>query len=65
MILIKKNKSLRLYINNKNLNKILIKNYYILLFINILLNRLYKAKYIPKINIYNTYYIIKVNKKDY
>ncbi|RAH45970.1 uncharacterized protein BO95DRAFT_362486, partial [Aspergillus brunneoviolaceus CBS 621.78] len=49
--ILKKNKGLRLYIDYKKLNKILVKNYYSLFLILEILNRIIKAKYFFKLGI--------------
>ena len=60
----KKDNSLRLYIDYRELNEITIKNNYSLsLFLEILEKFVY-AKHFIKINIYNIYYQIRVRKRD-
>ncbi|RAH42211.1 uncharacterized protein BO95DRAFT_371472, partial [Aspergillus brunneoviolaceus CBS 621.78] len=49
--ILKKNRGLRLYIDYKKLNKILVKNYYFLFLILEILNRIIEAKYFFKLNI--------------
>ena len=60
----KKNERLKLYINYKRLNKIIIKNYYFLLLINKMLNWLVKIKIYLKINFYNIYHRIKIQENN-
>ncbi|RAH48352.1 uncharacterized protein BO95DRAFT_357079, partial [Aspergillus brunneoviolaceus CBS 621.78] len=49
--ILKKNKNLRLYIDYKKLNKILIKNYYFLFLILEILNKIIRTKYFFKLDI--------------
>ncbi|RAH40796.1 uncharacterized protein BO95DRAFT_374661, partial [Aspergillus brunneoviolaceus CBS 621.78] len=49
--ILKKNKDLRLYINYRRFNKILIKNYYFLFLILEILNKIIEAKYFFKLDI--------------
>ena len=59
MLFIKKiNNSLRLYIDYKEFNKIIIKNNYLLSLFSKALKRFAYTKYFIKINIYNAYYKI-------
>jgi hypothetical protein len=59
MLFIKKlNDSLRLYINYKGFNEIIIKNNYLYLLLLETLERFTGAKHFTKINIRNTYYRI-------
>ncbi|RAH42212.1 uncharacterized protein BO95DRAFT_371411, partial [Aspergillus brunneoviolaceus CBS 621.78] len=51
LFILKKNKNFRLYIDYRKLNKILVKNYYSLLLILEILNRIIEAKYFSKLNI--------------
>ncbi|RAH42213.1 uncharacterized protein BO95DRAFT_371434, partial [Aspergillus brunneoviolaceus CBS 621.78] len=51
LFILKKNKGLRLYINYRKLNKILVRNYYFLFLILKILDRIIKAKYFFKLNI--------------
>ena len=55
---------MRLYINYKRLNKIMIKNRYPLLLVSELFNRLGYAKIFTKLNLYNMYYRIRIKKGD-
>jgi len=52
----KKNKSLRLYIDYRGLNKITIKNRYPLPLISEIFNRALNTQYFSKIDLKNTYY---------
>ena len=56
----KKNRSLKLYIDYKDLNKITIKDRYSLLLINKILNQLIYTKIYIKFNIKNIYYYIQI-----
>ncbi len=65
LFVLKSNNKLRLYINYKDLNTIIIKNYYLLFLITKTLNYLYKAKRFIVLNLKNIYYFIciKCNNK--
>ena len=58
LFILKKNKDLRLYIDYRELNKIIIKNRYFLPLINKTLNRLNDIKKFIKLDLKNTYYYI-------
>jgi hypothetical protein len=47
---------LKLCVNYRNFNKIIIKNRYLLLLINKILNRLNDVKFFIKLNLKNIYY---------
>jgi hypothetical protein len=65
MLFIRKpNDSLRLYINYRGFNKVIIKNNYPLLLLSETLERFIGTKYFTKINIRNTYYRIRVREGD-
>ena len=64
LFILKKDKTLRLYINYRSLNIVTIKNRYLLFLINKLLNRLNDIKIFNKINFKNTYYRIRIKEKD-
>ncbi|RAH47660.1 uncharacterized protein BO95DRAFT_358399, partial [Aspergillus brunneoviolaceus CBS 621.78] len=51
LFILKKNKNLRLYIDYKKLNKILVKNYYFLFLILKILDKIIRAKYFLKLDI--------------
>ena len=55
---------MRLYIDYRRLNKIIIKNWYPLLLINKLFNRLSYAKIFIKLDLYNMYYRFYIKKGD-
>ena len=55
---------IRLYVNYRRLNKITIKNRYPLLLVGELFNRLSYAKIFIKLDLYNTYYRIRIKKGD-
>ncbi|KAF2184648.1 hypothetical protein K469DRAFT_579290, partial [Zopfia rhizophila CBS 207.26] len=56
LFILKKNRKLRLYINYKYLNKAIVKNYYPILLILKLINKLRGAKWFSLFNIKNRYY---------
>ena len=64
MFIFKKNNKLRLYMNYKKLNAIIIKNRYLLFLIIKTLNRLYDVKIFMKLNLKNIYYKIRIKKGD-
>ena len=61
---LKKNNELRLYINYKKLNAIIIKNRYSLFLIIKTLNYLYDVKVFIKLNLKNIYYKIRIKEND-
>ena len=60
----KKNEKLRLCVNYKNLNAIIIKNYHLLSFIIEMLNRLCIVKRFIKLNLKNVYHRIRIKRND-
>ena len=58
LFILKKDRILYLYINYKALNKIIIKNYYLLLLINKILIRLISIKYLTKLDLKDIYYYL-------
>ncbi len=60
----KTNDKLRLYVNYKKLNEIIIKNRYSLFFINENLNKLFEIKIFIKLNVKNVFHRIKIRKED-
>ena len=56
----KKNNELRLYIDYRDLNAIIIKNRYFLSLISETLNRLYKSKILIKLNLKDVYYKFRI-----
>ena len=65
MLFIKKiNDLLRLYIDYKKFNEIIIKNNYLLSLFSKILKRFAYAKYFIKINIHNTYYKIRIRRSN-
>ena len=65
MLFVKKfNKSLRLYVNYRELNKIIIKNKYFLSLLSKTLDRFTNTRYSIKIDIYNTYHRIRICKNN-
>ena len=64
LFILKVNGIIRLYINYKCLNKIIIKNWYLLLLISKLLNRLSYIKIFIKLDLYNIYYRLRIKKGD-
>ena len=65
MLFIKKvDDLLRLYIDYRELNEVIVKNNYSLLLLFETLERFAYVRYFIKINIYNTYYRIRVREGD-
>jgi hypothetical protein len=60
----KTNDKLRLCVNYKELNEIIIKNRYSLFFINENLNKLFETKIIIKLNVRNVFHHIKIRKEN-
>ncbi len=60
----KTNDKLRLCVNYKELNEIIIKNRYSLFFINENLNRLFEAKIFIKLNVKDVFHRIRIRKED-
>jgi hypothetical protein len=60
----KTNDKLRLCVNYKELNEIIIKNRYSLSFINEKLNRLFKARIFIKLNVKDVFHRIRIRKED-
>ena len=56
----KKNNKLRLYIDYRELNAIIIKNRYFFFLISETLNRLYDSKVFIKLNLKNVYYKLRI-----
>jgi hypothetical protein len=59
---LKKNGGLRLYVNYKGLNKVIVKNCYIFSFILEMLNKIAYTKVFFKINLKNAYYKLRIKK---
>ena len=64
LFIFKKNNELRLYINYKKLNAMIVKNRYSLFLITKTLNRLYDVKVFTKLNLKNIYHKIRIKKDD-
>ena len=62
LFILKNEESLHLYINYKDLNKIIIKNCHSLLLINETLNCLSKVKMFIKLDFKNAYHCIRIKK---
>ena len=60
----KKNDSLKLYVNYKNLNKIIVKNRYLLSLIEKNLDKLEKVKIYTQFDLIAIYYRIRIKKSD-
>ena len=64
LFIFKKDNELRLCVNYKKLNAVIIKNRYSLFLIMKTLNRLYDVKVFIKLNLKNVYYKIRIKKDD-
>ena len=64
LFVLKKDNNLRLYVDYRELNKIIIKNRYLLSLVNKILNRLNNIKYFIKLNLKNIYYYIRIRKNN-
>ena len=64
LFVFKKNEKLRLCVNYRDLNAIIIKNRHSLLFIIETLNRLCEAKRFIKLNLKNAYHRIRIKRDD-
>ena len=64
LFVFKKNKNLYLYIDYRELNAIIIKNYYSFFLIDETLNHLINITYFIKLNLKNVYYRIKIRYKN-
>ena len=62
--MLKKDNKLRLYIDYRDLNTIIIKNRHFLLLIFKTLNRLYESKIFIKLNFKNVYYKLRIKIDD-
>src|SRR6266699_3349610 len=58
----KSDSNIRLYIDYYGLNKIIIKNYYLLLLVSKMLDRLFKAKIFIKLDLQDAYYKLYIKK---
>ena len=64
LFILKADSIIQLYINYRRLNKIIIKNWYLLPLINIFLNRFSYIKIFIKLDFRNIYYKIYIKKGD-
>ena len=64
LFILKKDRKLRLYINYRKLNTIIIKDKYPLLNIRKLQNYLIRAKWFTKLDLYKIYNLIRIKKRD-
>jgi len=60
----KKNRKIRLYVDYRRLNAVTIKNYYPLLLVSKILDRLVSTKYYTSIDLKDTYHRIRIKKSD-
>ena len=64
LFVFKKGEELRLCVDYKNINAIIIKNRHFLSLITKTLNRLYKVKRFTKLSLKNAYHRIRIKKND-
>jgi hypothetical protein len=64
LFVLKKDGSLRLYVDYRSLNAITVKNRHPLPLISEMLNRLSRAKYFTKLDLKDTYYCIPIRRGD-
>jgi len=64
LFILKPNKIIRLYIDYRGLNKITIKNYYLLLLVSEILDRLFRAKIFIKLDLRDAYYRLCIKEGD-
>jgi hypothetical protein len=55
---------MRLRVNYRSLNKITVKNYYLILLVSEMLDCLSKAKIYSKLNLRDTYYRLRIREED-
>jgi len=60
----KLDRTIRLYINYRGLNKIIIKNRYLLLLVSKILDQLSRAKIFTKLNLRDAYYRLRIKEGD-
>jgi hypothetical protein len=60
----KKKENLRFYVNYKDVNNIIIKNYYLLFLFNNTLNRFFNISIFLKLDFCDIYYYIKIKKSN-
>ena len=64
LFVLKKNRTLHLYVNYQKLNEIIVKNHYLLLNISKLQNRLAEARYFIKLDLREAYNLIQMKKEE-
>jgi len=60
----KQDKTIKLYIDYCGVNKVTIKNHYLLLLVSKILDRLFKAKIFTKLDLQNVYYKLYIKERD-
>ena len=60
LFILKKDRELYLYIDNRGLNMVIVKNFYLLSLITKILDRLYGLKVFTKLDLKNTYYKMEI-----
>jgi len=64
LFILKLDRIIRLYIDYRGFNKITIKNCYLLLLVNEMLDRLFKAKIFMKLDLQDVYYKLRIKEGD-
>ena len=64
LFILKLNRTIRLYIDYRGLNKIIIKNYYLLPLVSKMLDRLFRAKIFIKLDLRDAYYRLRIKEGD-
>ena len=64
LFILKQDGTIRLYIDYYGFNKVIIKNYYLLLLVSEILDQLFKAKIFIKLDLLNAYYRLHIKEGD-
>ena len=64
LFILKLDSTIRLYIDYRGLNKVIIKNRYLLPLVSEMLNRLSRAKIFTKLDLRNAYYRLRIKEGD-
>jgi hypothetical protein len=64
LFILKLDRTIRLYIDYHGLNKVIIKNYYLLLLVSKILDRLSRVKIFIKLDLQDAYYRLRIKEGD-
>jgi hypothetical protein len=64
LFVLKLDRTIRLYIDYRGLNKVIIKNHYLLLLVSEMLDRLSRAKIFIKLDLRDAYYRLRIKEGD-